>query len=77
MKQGISVRALSRSADVPYSTMHELVHGKKALERAAAETVYRISCALGVSMEELVIEALKDKERNAKTKSTGDESYPT
>lgn len=71
------MRALSRSTGVPYSTTHELVHGKKALEKAAALTVYRISCALGVSMEELVVEALKERDRNAETEPTDDESYPT
>jgi plasmid maintenance system antidote protein VapI len=69
-KQGISVSALSRRSGVPYSTTHELVHGKKALEKAAAETVYRISRVLDVSMEELVIGALRDKAWNAKTKPT-------
>ena len=76
-KQGISVRALSRSTGIPYTTTLELVRGKKALEKTAALTVYRISCAVDVSMEELVIEALKDKERKAETQSTDDESQPT
>ena len=66
-KQGISVRALSKRADVPYTTMLELVRGKKALERAATETVYRISCVLDVTMEELVTGALRDREQKAKT----------
>lgn len=74
MERGISVRRLSKSINVPYSTMYELVHGKKGLERAASETVYRISCALGVTMEVLVTEALKDKERKAEEQPPDEEN---
>ena len=62
-KQGISVRTLSKRADVPYTTMLELVRGKKAVEKAASGTVYRIARVLDVSMEELVIGALRDREQ--------------
>ena len=61
-KQGISVRTLAKRADVPYTTMLELVRGKKAVEKAASGTVYRIARVLDVSMEELVIGALRDRE---------------
>ncbi|MGN1084503.1 MAG: helix-turn-helix domain-containing protein [Lachnospiraceae bacterium] len=51
-KQGISVRTLAKRADVPYTTMLELVRGKKAVEKAVSGTVYRIARVLDVSMEE-------------------------
>lgn len=70
-KQGLSVRALSIRADVPYTSMLELVRGKKAVEKAAAGTVYRIARVLGVSMEELVIGALDDRVRNTGNPSGG------
>lgn len=63
-KHGVSIRALSKRTGIPYSTMYELVHGKKALERAASETVLKISQALGVTMEEIVIGSMNDRKES-------------
>lgn len=64
-RQGISVRELSMRADVPYTTMLELVRGKKAVEKAAAWTVYRIARVLDVTVEDMVLGALRDRDRMA------------
>ncbi len=66
LKQGISVRTLAKRAEVPYTTMLELVRGKKSVERAAAETVFRISNVLNVSMEEIIVESIRERERKEK-----------
>ena len=45
---------LSKDSDVPYTTMNDICRGKAQLEKCSAETVYRISKALGVTMESLI-----------------------
>lgn len=51
---------LSKDSGVPYTTVNDICSGKAQLEKCSAETVYRISKALGVTMESL-IESCFDK----------------
>ena len=53
-KKGMTMYRLAKTAGVPYSTVNDLCSGKTRLEKCSAETVYRISKALDVSMEELL-----------------------
>ena len=50
----------SKDSGVPYTTVNDICSGKAQLEKCSAETVYRISKALGVTMESL-IESCFDK----------------
>jgi len=71
--RGLSVRRLSIIAEIPYTTTLELATGKKAVEKAASGTIYKISRVLGVSMEELVEAALLEAEKNGDTKNNANE----
>ena len=45
---------LSKLSGVPYTTLNDLCSGKTSIEKCSAETVYRLSKELHVSMEELL-----------------------
>ena len=62
-ERNITVRQLARQADIPYSTLKDICDGRARLERCAAETVYKLSKALGVSMESLTESARRRTQR--------------
>ena len=45
---------LSKDSGVPYTTVNDICSGKAQLKKCSAETVYRISKTLGVTMESLI-----------------------
>jgi len=45
---------LSKDSGVAYTTINDICNGKAQLEKCSAETIYRISKVLGVSMERLI-----------------------
>ena len=45
---------LSKDSGVPYTTVNDICSDKAQLEKCSAETVYRISKTLGVTMESLI-----------------------
>ena len=45
---------LSRESNVPYTTLNDICNGKTNLAKCSAETVYRLSKELKVSMEDLL-----------------------
>lgn len=53
-KQNISKYQLSKNSGVPYTTLSDIISGKSQLEKCSAETVYKLSKELNVSMEELL-----------------------
>lgn len=53
-RKNISIYRLSKDSGVPYATVNDIVNGKTQLENSSSETLYRLSKALGVSMEELL-----------------------
>lgn len=53
-KHNMSVYRLSKMSKIPYSTVNDICTGKRSPEKCSAETVYKLSEALGVSMEELL-----------------------
>lgn len=54
-ERGISISSLSKEANLPYSTVCELVNGKKTLAKCSAETVYSLSKAIGTTVENLLV----------------------
>ena len=52
-QQGLSVYQCSRSGGIPYTTLLELAKGKTNIEKCTAETVYRLSRVLDLTMDEL------------------------
>ena len=53
-ENNISVYKLAKISTVPYATCNDIVNGKARLEKCSAETVYKISQALNVSMETIL-----------------------
>ncbi|MCR4668873.1 MAG: helix-turn-helix transcriptional regulator [Clostridia bacterium] len=53
-KNGMSLYRLSERSGIPYSTLREIAEGKRDLRRCTADTVFKLSRALGVSMDSLM-----------------------
>lgn len=45
---------LSKNSGVPYTTVNDICSGRAQLDKCSAETVYKLSKELGVSMEDLL-----------------------
>ena len=60
-KKNISGYRLSKESGVPQTTVADLMSGKASLLKCNAETLYRLSQVLGVSMEEMVAGEMKSK----------------
>lgn len=50
----MSVHQCAKLSGIPYTTLLELVKGKRKIEKCTAETVYKLARTLRVSMEELL-----------------------
>ena len=50
-----SISDLSRESGLPYTTVSEIVNGKKTLGKCSAMTVYSIAGALGTTVEALLV----------------------
>ena len=53
-EKGMSIYRLAKTSGVPYATVNDICNGKARLEKCSAETIYKLSQALNVSMEELL-----------------------
>lgn len=53
-KKKMSIYTLSQKSGVPYATLNDMCNDKTSLEKCSAETVYKISKVLDISMEDLV-----------------------
>ena len=53
-KKNISKYRLSKNSGIPYTTLTDICSGKAQLEKCSAETIYKLSRELGVSMEALL-----------------------
>ena len=51
----MNISSLAKESGLPYSTVSELVNGKKELGRCSAETVYRLAKALDTTVEGLLV----------------------
>ena len=54
-EQNLSIASISRESGLPYTTVSELVNGRKALGKCSAETVYRFAATLGTTVENLLV----------------------
>lgn len=53
-EQNITKYRLSKNSNIPYATLNDIISGKAQLEKCSAETIYKLSKALGVSMEDIL-----------------------
>lgn len=56
-EKNMSAYRLSKVSGIPYTTLNELLRGKTKIPNCTADTLYRLSKALDVSMEELLLES--------------------
>ena len=62
MKQNnLSMYRLSKNSGIPYTTVSDICTGKAQLEKCSAETVFRLSRELGVTMETLLEAAIQKR----------------
>lgn len=54
LKKNMTKYRLSRDSGIPYTTVNDICNGKTRLEKCSAETVYKLSRELGVTMETLL-----------------------
>lgn len=54
---------LAVQAGVPHATLSDICNGKTRLEKCSAETIYKLAKALGVSMEVLTENGIREAER--------------
>ena len=52
---------LAVEAGIPHATLSDICNGKTRLEKCSAETVYKLSKALGVSMETLTEDSIRER----------------
>ena len=52
--KSISVYKCAKESNIPYTTLLEIVRGKTNIENCSAQTVYRLSQIVDMSMEELL-----------------------
>lgn len=52
-EQNMSAYLCSQKSGIPYTTLLELIKGKSNIEKCAVETIYRLSKALGLTMDDL------------------------
>ena len=60
-KKNMSKYRLSKNSGIPYTTLTDILSGKAQLEKCSAETVYKLSKALDVPMEELLAPSLEKR----------------
>lgn len=51
----LNIASLAREAGLPYTTVSEIVNGKKSLAKCSAGTVYSLAVALGTTVENLLV----------------------
>lgn len=54
IRKGITMYKLSKLSGVPYTTINDICSGRTSLAKCSLETVWRISKALDVTIEELI-----------------------
>lgn len=53
-EKGLTKYKLAMLSGVPHATLNDICNGKTRIEKSSAETVYKLSHALGVTMESLI-----------------------
>ena len=59
--KNMTLYKLSKNSGVPYTTVNDIYHGRTSLDKCTAETVYKLSKELGLSMEELLAPYLRER----------------
>ncbi len=62
-QQGMTKYRLAEQAGIPHATLSDICSGKTKLEKCSAETVYKLSKVLGVSMELLAEDGMRQTAR--------------
>ena len=57
----MSMYQCAKLSGIPYTTLSEVVRGKTRLEKCSAETVYKLSKVLNVTMEELMVDSIEPR----------------
>ena len=65
----MTIYQLAKLSGVPYATLNDICHEKTQLTKCSAETVYKISQALDISMEDLLAPYLEKRSRFENFKS--------
>ena len=60
-EKNMTMYQCSKLGRIPYTTLSEVVRGKTRLEKCSAETVYKLSKVLNVSMEELMMDFIEPR----------------
>lgn len=58
-QKGMTKYKLAKASGIPHTTINDICSGKTRIEKCAAETLYRLSKPLGVSMEALIEDGMK------------------
>lgn len=58
----MSIYQCAKLSGIPYTTLSEVVRGKTKLEKCSAETVYKLSKVLNVTMEELTEDSMEPRQ---------------
>ncbi len=51
----LKISQVAKESGIPYSTVSELVNGKKSMNKCTADTVYSLAKYIGTTMEELLV----------------------
>lgn len=62
-QQGMTKYRLAETAGIPHATLSDICSGKTKLEKCSAETVYKLAKVLGVSMELLAEDGMRQTAR--------------
>ena len=54
LQKHISKYRVAKNSGIPYMTLNDICNGKTRLEKCSADTVYKLSKELGVTMEEIL-----------------------
>ena len=64
MKQkGITKYQLAKRSNIPYTTLNDILSKKTQITKCSAETIYKLSQALQISMESLIEDEIKSFEQ--------------
>lgn len=58
-ERNMSIYQCAKLSGIPYTTLSEVVRGITRIEKCSAETVYRLSKVLHVSMEDLMMDSIE------------------
>lgn len=60
-ERDMTIYRLAKDSGVPYATVNDICNGKTRLEKCSAETIYKLSKALEVTMENLLEPYIADR----------------